>query len=200
MEIAVYGGTFNPIHLGHLSFCCQCLDLYKFEQMLLIPTNLPPHKQAGQLASNEDRLAMLRLAAGERMVPCDLEYRLGGRSYTVETLRALSGEYPGGRFTLLMGSDMLRTFRQWYLWEEILSRACLLAGARHEEEYRELLTLRETFGEHADRIRIAPIQVTDISSTQIRETIQQGGDAGRWLPGPVWDYIREHRLYGCGER
>lgn len=199
MEIAVYGGTFNPIHLGHLNFCCQCIELYRFEQVLLIPTNLPPHKQAGQLASNEDRMAMLRLAAGERMVPCDIEYRLGGRSYTVETLRALSREFPCGEFTLLMGSDMLRTFRQWYCWEEILSRACLLAGARHEEEHRELLALRDSFGDRAERIRIAPIQVTDLSSTRIRETIAQGGDASQWLPPAVWEYIREHGLYRSGE-
>ncbi len=96
MEIAVYGGTFNPIHLGHLSFCCQCLDLYKFEQVLLIPTNLPPHKQAGQLASNEDRLAMLRLAAGERMVPCDLEYRLEGGAIRWKPCGPCPGNIPAG--------------------------------------------------------------------------------------------------------
>jgi len=197
MEIAIFGGSFNPVHNGHIAFCRQCAGMSAFDRVLLMPANVPPHKAALELASNADRIEMLRLAAaGEPdFSVSDLEYRLGGRSYTVETLRALHRERPGDRFTLLLGSDMFRTFRQWYRCEEILELASLLAGARHPGEYEELSALRESFGEKKSRIRVADIRVTEVSSTQVREKIRRGEDVSGLLPPAVYAYILSRGLY-----
>lgn len=199
-KIGIFGGTFNPIHLGHTNFCGECQRRFQFDRLLLIPTNLPPHKAAPELASNEDRLNIVRLAA--RKLPgaeaSDLEYRLGGRSYTVRTLEFLRQEYPQAQLCLLIGSDMLRSFRQWKDFERILGLAQLIAGARMREEYDELLSVRDGYGELARRITVAQLPVREISSTQIRELLRTGGDVTGLLDPLVYAYIRERGLYGCG--
>ncbi len=198
MKTGIFGGTFNPVHNGHISLCRQCAEHCGFDRVLLIPTNLPPHKAAQHLASNEDRLEMLRLAIqGCRgMEVSDVEYRLGGRSYTVETLARLKKMYPEDEFSLIMGSDMLRSFPNWYRAEDILAMATLTAGARFPEEYEQLLEVRDSFGAMASRIEVVKIQVFEISSTRVREICAGGEDASSYLPAGVWDYIRKKDLYG----
>ena len=117
MRIGVYGGTFNPIHRGHLTAARAAADALGLEKVLLIPDNLPPHKAlpAGS-ATGEDRLAMCRLTAGEvpGMEVLDLELRRSGPSYTSDTLAELHAQYPDDELWLLVGSDMFLSLQEWH--------------------------------------------------------------------------------------
>ena len=114
-KLGVFGGTFNPIHNGHLSLCTQLSDALGLAKVLLIPTAIPPHKRATELADGGQRLAMCRLAVqgDPRFCVCDLELRRQGNSYTADTLRELEALYPDTRMFLLMGTDMFLPVQNW---------------------------------------------------------------------------------------
>ena len=120
-KIGLYGGTFHPIHEAHVHLVKDFADRLGLDQILLMPTFQPPHKQAHQLASPEDRLAMCRLAAAgdQRIQVSDLEIRRAGKSYTAETMEELHRLYPGNQWYLLMGEDMFLTVEHWYRPETI---------------------------------------------------------------------------------
>ena len=169
-RLAMFGGTFNPPHIGHVHAALaasQALDL----EVLFIPDNIPPHKELPHgSASAEDRLAMTRIAA--RSVPgamvSDMELRRGERSYTADTLEELHRCYPDAALWLIVGTDMLCTLEHWYHPERILALCRVAALARETE----------------------PIP---ISSSQIREGLYHGTE--KWLPEGVFAYIKEKGLY-----
>lgn len=197
-KVAVFGGTFNPIHLGHLHLCAECQREYQFQKIILMPDNLPPHKQVQQLATAQQRLDMCRLAAED--IPflkvSDLELRLKGVSYTVQTLRKLTQNFPEVEWHWIIGSDMLYTFHQWYRYEEILSMAKVVAGAREQAEYDKMLSYREQLGSLKNRVEIIRLAAKPLSSTQVRKALETGEPVVRdYLPEQVFSYIREHGLY-----
>lgn len=197
-KVAVFGGTFNPIHLGHLHLCAECQREYQFQKIILMPDNLPPHKQVQQLATAQQRLDMCRLAAED--IPflkvSDLELRLKGVSYTVQTLRKLTQNFPEVEWHWIIGSDMLYTFHQWYRYEEILSMAKVVAGAREQAEYDKMLSYREQLGPLKNRVEIIRLAAKPLSSTQVRKALETGEPVVRdYLPEQVFSYIREHGLY-----
>ena len=196
-RIGIFGGTFNPVHTGHVRLCRQCMKSLQLDSMLVIPAKIPPHKDAPALAPDNDRIAMLKRAfAGLPVTVSDIECRLSGKSYTVRTLRLLKEQYPDDDFYLLIGSDMLYTFEQWREYETILSLAQVVAGARHEDEYHALCEKKESFGALSDRITILRIDVTEVSSTKIRAQLATGQQPDRFqLPKEVFQYIMEKGLY-----
>ena len=143
MRIGVYGGTFNPIHRGHLTAARAAADALGLEKVLLIPDNLPPHKAlpAGS-ATGEDRLEMCRLTAGEvpGMEVLDLELRRSGPSYTSDTLAELHAQYPDDELWLLVGSDMFLSLQEWHEPERILSLAGIAAFHRTRSSVEDIST------------------------------------------------------------
>ena len=117
MKIGIYGGTFNPIHLGHMEAARFAREYLELDRLYLIPTGIPPHKEMDADAPGaEHRLEMVRLAAealGGEVRVSDMELRRQGRSYTLETLRQIKGEHPEDRLYLLLGTDMFLTFQHW---------------------------------------------------------------------------------------
>ncbi len=197
-KVAVFGGTFNPIHLGHLHLCAECQREYQFQKIILMPDHLPPHKQTQQLATAGQRLAMCRLAAEEYpfLEVSDLELQLKGISYTVQTLRELTKSAPEVEWHWIIGSDMLYTFHQWYQYEEILSLAKVIAGAREQEEYDKMTAYRERLGPLKERVEIIHLAAKPLSSTQVRKALEDGeADVRGYLPAQVFDYIQKHGLY-----
>ena len=201
MKIGVFGGTFNPIHQAHMHWARQYQEYFALDQVLIIPTHTPPHKQVPELASAHDRLAMCRLAVGDEpgFVVCDYEIQRGGISYTLDTLRRLHEEYPGAELCLLMGADMFLTMQSWREPREIFRLASLCACAREEGELRKMeehKPLLEAMGARCELLQAEP---TPMSSTDIRQIIHGcGGDTDmhEYLHPKVWDYIRERGLYG----
>lgn len=207
MKIGVYGGTFNPPHLGHLTAARAVFDLLKLDKLLLVPAGLPPHKAlpAGSPTA-ERRLEMTRLAAeqlglGDRVQVLDLELRRQGKSYTADTLSQIRELYPEAELWLLMGTDMFLTLQTWHEPEAIFAQAGIAAFGRTEEDTEELFSVqREYLYRTYPDARIFTLTipgVVDISSTELRE--QLSADRGANLLAPaVYGYILREGLYGTG--
>ncbi len=195
-QTVLYGGTFNPIHRGHLDICVRARQAVDARRVLLMPAAQPPHKSAGWLAPDQDRLAMCALAAREYdlIQVDDWEIRRGGRSYTVDTLGHLAAVFPEEELWLLIGTDMFLTFTQWHRWKEIGKMASLLVASREEGDREQLLDQQQRLAERGVRSRLLQNPPMPMSSTQIREELRRDGTTGKVCP-QVLDYIREKELY-----
>ncbi len=202
MKIGVYGGTFNPIHLGHLEAARFAIEYLHLDRLYLIPAGIPPHKQlAGDTPAPEQRLEMVRLASdaiGPAAQADDLELRREGRSYTLDTLRLLKNRHPKDRLYLLMGTDMFLTFHLWRDPQEIVKLCTLCAFGRSEKDSEELFSvqrayLAETLG--ADVVTLSLPHIVDISSTQLRGMLAEG-QGREYLEPAVYGYILREGLYG----
>lgn len=198
MKTGIYGGTFNPIHKGHLHIVEAFRKGLGLDRVLLIPTRVPPHKAAPDLASPQDRFAMCQLAIqGQPWLELsDMEMRREGKSYTAETLEELSALYPQDQFYLLMGEDMFLTLGRWYRPETIFSLASVCTAPRsvHGMDALREKALEYTGTFHA-RCFLDHIPYLPISSTQVRQAVAQGEDVASLVPEAVARYIRERGLY-----
>lgn len=198
-DIVLYGGTFNPIHKGHLGVCRYVLQELGFSRVLLIPAASPPHKEAPALAPGEDRLAICRLAAAELpgVQVLDWEVEQGGRSYTIDTVRYLAGQFPNDRLLLLMGSDMFLTFRQWRDWQGIGRQVTLLVASRETDDRAALAAQGKSLAADGIDFRILKNPVIPLSSTELRALLACG-QGWELLSPTVAQYVREQGMYGCG--
>lgn len=195
LKLGIFGGTFNPPHIGHLRLVEAVADELSLDRVLIIPAAIPPHKNAPDLADGEDRLMMCRLTFGadRRFEVSDTELRRHGRSYTYDTLCEIREQYPEDEIFLIVGSDMLETFDRWYRYRDILSMCTLCAAAR-ERDFS--LNLEKVFSkEELKKVRFINIDVTEVSSTQIRRLISEGGCAGDFLTCETAQYIEQRGLY-----
>ncbi len=205
MKLGIYGGTFNPPHLGHLAAARFAVDALELDELRFVPAAQPPHKQLPPGgAGSEDRMAMVELAADGLLLPgrvsvSDVELSRPGKSYTADTLEQLHGQYPGAELWLLMGTDMFFTLQSWREPEVITRLAGICAFARTQSDSGEALAvqaeyLRRTFGA---RVRVIQLpQIVDVSSTRLRELLAWG-EGQQYLPPAVYGYILRHGLYGA---
>lgn len=205
MKIGIYGGTFNPPHLGHIAAARAAFELLRLDRLLLIPDNLPPHKDlpAGS-PTPEQRLELTRLAGeylnlGDRVETLDIELRREGRSYTVDTLSAVRAMYPDAELWLLMGTDMFLSLQEWRRPERILAQAGIAAFGRDAEDIEPLFSaqreyLYRTYPE-ARVFTMAIPDVVDVSSSELRERLGRGA-GGELLAPAVYGYILREGLYG----
>ena len=201
-KIAIFGGTFNPIHNGHIHLCMECHKQLHFDRIFLMPSNIPPHKEVGYLAKNQERYDMCCIAAKQYPIlqVSDLELKMRGVSYTVYTLDKLKKCYPQAELYFIIGSDMLFSFHKWHRYEDILSLAFLVAGARQKEELNRMLYYCKGLGQWQKRIKVLSFEAYPISSTQIRHALKHCDETiKKELPNGVWEYIEEHHLYEFGE-
>lgn len=190
MKIGLFGGTFNPVHNGHVNLVKNFKEELSLDKVLVIPTGVPPHKQAERLVSGEDRLSMCRLAFEGLAEVSDVEIARGGRSYTVETLEELKKIYKNDDLYFLVGSDMLLSFKRWYRWEDILSMCTLCATDRDNEK-----TCMDADAEFFSKIIFCDFPKTVVSSSEVREKLVSGKDVSHLVPEEVEKYIREKGLY-----
>ena len=202
MKIGVYGGTFNPIHMGHMAAAKFAMEYLALDLLYLIPAGLPPHKTlAEDTPEAEHRLNMTQLAAGvigKNVKALDIELRRTGKSYTLDTLRELRAKHPDDELYFFMGTDMFLTFHKWYKPEEIAALCTICAFGRSEADTEELFAVQreylvQTLG--ANVITLALPQIVEISSTQLREKLKTG-DVGAYLHPAVYGYILREKLYG----
>lgn len=185
MRLGILGGSFDPVHHGHLALARCCRDQAKLDEVWLMPTAVQPFKQRGPIAADEDRLAMLRLATrGNRgLVVSSLEIARGGVSYTVDTLRAIAEEHSGAELYLLMGADTLADLPNWREPDAVLSLAKPLVVQRPGE------TTPETDAQ------IVEMPAMDLSSSEIRRRIAAGESIKGMTPDSVDEYVRQNGLY-----
>ena len=197
-RIGIYGGTFNPPHIGHIQAAAQAMSALKLTKLLLIPDRVPPHKALPSgSASPQQRLEMLRIAAAgyPGMEVSDLELNREGVSYTWETVEQLKTLHPGAELILLMGTDMFLSFHTWKKPEAILENAALAVMYRGERGEEAAVAAKKAEMEaRGAGIHLVKNDVTPISSTQMRRLLAFRC-AGELLPEGVLDYIRENRLY-----
>ena len=205
MKIGVYGGTFNPPHLGHVAAARAVVEALGLRELYLIPAGLPPHKTlpAGT-PDGEKRLEMTRMAANQlrlsvSVAALDIELYRDGKSYTVETLETLKAQRPDAELWLLLGADMFLSLHTWYHTDRILSLAGIAAfGRTGEDADAQFSVQRENLYRTFPQARIFTLAIPDVvnvSSTEVRETLSHGGGA-RLLPPAVYGYILREKLYG----
>ncbi len=197
-RIGIYGGTFNPPHIGHIQAAAQAVTALGLTRLLLIPDRIAPHKVIPEGSPTpEQRLTMLRIAAGDNPAfeVSDLELRREGVSYTYETIAQLRQQYPGKELVLLMGTDMFLSFHSWKNPQLILQNASLGVFYRGDKgENAAIQAKRAEMEQKGATVYLVDNQVTAISSTQLRRLLAfQCADA--FLPHGVGDYIRENHLY-----
>ena len=201
-RIGIYGGAFNPPHLGHVRGAKYALQALGLTRLLMIPTCVSPHKDSPPDSPEPgQRLHMLRLAIQdeERIEVSALEVSRGGTSYTFETLDALRERNPGAEFVLLMGTDMFLSFESWKQADRIQSGCTLAVFYRGEKEEAEKIAAHKQKLERSGAvIELVKNPVTEISSTQLRRLLVFGG-ADSFLPPQVAAYIRKNGLYGTGK-
>lgn len=198
MITGIFGGTFDPPHNGHVSALKEFIKRCGTDRVFVIPTGVPPHKNAG-MTSDKDRLKMVLLAFEN--VPqakiCDYEIKKGGKSYTVNTLLWLAEKFPDDSFVLYTGSDMFLSLHTWHKAEKILSLCSVAAFTRTGDDIPALEKqsefLREKYGAKTDVYEFEP---EIISSTKIREMIETGKDFRSYIPQSVAEYIENKGLYG----
>jgi len=206
--IGVFGGTFDPIHYGHLRPALEVLEKLGLAQVRMLPSAQPPHR--GQpCASAQHRLAMLELAiAGEEcLVADDCELRREGPSYMVDTLQELQQRYPATPLVLIIGQDAANGLDRWHQWRRLFELAHIAVMCRPDarqayspelaQEMNDRLAGKAELVQQQAAGCVLPLQITqlDISATTIRAMIASGRSAGFLTPREVLDYIREQRLY-----
>ena len=195
MKIGIYGGSFDPPHLGHKHLADCFTEFEQLDKCLIIPAAIPPHKSANK-ASSEHRFNMCRLAFPESIYQVsDIELRRTGKSYTFDTLCEIKRLYPNSELVLAMGTDMLTCFTSWYRYREIFSLCNIFAFARDDGEIRMREYIDRELPEFADKITVKSVNPIVLSSTVIREKLKNGEPTDGLLLPVVRDYAIVNELY-----
>ncbi len=187
IKVAVFGGSFDPIHDGHLALAAEVLSRGLAGEVWLMVTPQNPHKQGCVLSDEQLRLQMVRLALQDKpgMKACDFEFSLPRPSYTLNTLTALVKAYPGFEFSLLIGADNWKKFDRWYKGDEILARHDIIVYPRGNESAPWL----------PQGVQWLPAKLHDVSSTMVRAAVLAGNDISEYVPPSVVAFINEKKMY-----
>lgn len=198
MRIGIYGGTFDPVHLGHLILAEQCREQGRLDEVWFMPAGTPPHKFRDDLTPANHRLAMLEfaIAGHEQFCISRVELDRSGPSFTVETLEQLRHEHPQHEWSLLMGADSVHDLPTWREPQHILQLATVVAVNRGDRSAINLAELADHFSAEEIR-RITPVAMPgiDVSSSDIRQRVRLRKSIRFLIPRAVEVYIAEHRLY-----
>jgi nicotinate-nucleotide adenylyltransferase len=206
--VGIFGGTFDPIHYGHLRTAFEILQALRFSEVWFVPSGDPPHR--GEIyAAAEQRLEMVRAATRNeaRFVVDDRELHREGPSFTVDTLASMREDHPDGAMSLILGMDAFLGLTSWHRWQEILDFAHIVVAHRPGWRAPDLGPLGELIAEHGthriedlhessnNRIHIHAVTQLEISSTEIRELVLAGRDPRFLMPDVVRDVIMQSNCY-----
>ena len=200
MRLGIFGGTFDPIHLGHLILAEHCREACRLDRVLFIPAGQPPHKSDRQITPGEQRMEMVELAiAGHAaFAASSIELDRQGPSYSAETLAEVARQNAGAELFFLMGSDSLTELPSWYQPDRIASLATLVVARRPGSGQPNVTQLRAVIGPSATESlmqHVVDIPLIEIASSAIRARVAAGQSIRFMLPRAVECYIEGHRLY-----
>ncbi len=191
MNIGLYFGSFNPIHIGHLVIANQMVENSDLDQIWFVVTPHNPFKKKNTLLDNFQRLEMVYLATKDyvKLKPSDIEFNLPQPNYTINTLTYLKEKYPSHVFSPIMGEDNLKGFHKWKNYELILEQHNIYVYPRISEG------VVETRFDGHEKIHKVEAPIMEISSTLIRNAIKEGKNVKPLLPENVWEYLDEMNFY-----
>ena len=199
MKIAMFGGSFDPVHNDHVKLCKSMLSEFSLDRVVVFPAACSPFKFNTQTATFH-RLNMCRLAfANESKVEVsDFEILKGGKSYTVDTLKHLKEIYPDGELYLIVGADAFMTLDKWYNAPEIFQLAHILTVVRDDDTIEDLQEKAQQYKVFNPRYTLVNRAIGETSSSKIREQLKSGVFSDIDLPTSVFNYIKDNGLYGYG--
>jgi nicotinate-nucleotide adenylyltransferase len=199
-KVGFFGGSFDPIHLGHLNIAIELAEKHKLDEVYVCPTSQSPFKKAQPpIASKEDRRAMVTAAISPlpHFTLLDLELQNSMPCYTIDTIRALMATDQQHKkkknYFLLLGEDAIEHFHEWREVEELVKLATPLIGSRQKKSFNTK-GLTSALSSSIEK-GLTDIPIMEISSTEIRDRLKKGLYCGHLLPAKVWDYIQQHQLY-----
>lgn len=200
MRLGIFGGSFDPVHQGHLMLADSCLNQAELDVVWFVPTACQPLKPSGPRASNGDRLAMLQIACAQRseFVVSEIELERGGVSYTVDTLASIQEKHPNANLFFMMGADSLADLSNWHRPGEICELASLLVVKRPESSTPNFDLLTDLVSQerlHQMNNIVITMPLTPISSSEIREKVSADEDWQSMVPANVAQYIEANNLY-----
>ena len=196
MNIGLYFGTFNPIHVGHLIIANHMAEYSGLDQIWMVVTPHNPLKQKNTLLTDAHRLEMVHLATEDflKIKPSDVEFKLPQPNYTINTLAYLQEKYPKNTFSIIMGEDNLNSFHKWKNYEILLQNHQIFVYPRFESNKKnEEILIDNNFKNHP-KVHLIAAPIVEISATFIRENIKNGKNVQPLLPHKVWEYV-EHNLF-----
>lgn len=199
MKIGIFGGTFDPPHIGHINACLKFLSSFEMDKLYVIPTSIPPHKVRKSDVSTEDRAEMTKLAfsdLSDKIEISDVELKREGKSFTSDTIEYFKNR-GNDEILLLCGTDMFVTFDTWHEFEYIFDNATIVCVRRENDlNYKSLILEkdREYKSKYNAKTEFLDIDVVEISSTEIRNNIYCQ-NSNKYLSKAVYDYIIKKGLY-----
>lgn len=192
-KVGIMGGTFDPIHVGHLIAASSAMETASLDEVWFIPTATPPLKPNAPIASEEQRLAMVELAIADMPTfRCSsIEMNRGGTSYSYDTIVELMEQNPDASFSYIIGSDRIHDLPSWYRAEELKQLITFIGLNRPSDP----LHLDRLNADWQQRVMIAPMPLIEISSTMLRERVKQGRTLQFYVPKAVEQYVKEHGIY-----
>ncbi len=196
-RIGIFGGTFDPPHLGHLILASEARAQLNLMRLLWVLTPTPPHKLQQPISLIADRLAMLKLALKDEPAfeLSTMEMERPGPHYTLDTLEALADEYPGADLILLLGGDSLHDLPTWHRPADLVAACRQIGVIRRSGDSIELSVLEKQISGITDKIRFVDAPLLEIASREIRRRASSGLPFRYYLLPSVYDYVIEHKLY-----
>ena len=189
-NIAIFGGTFNPFHIGHYEMLSSLCNLEYIDKVLVMPDKIPPHKDFDNVVDDIHRQNMCALVCDDfsKAELCLIEFEREGKSYTVDTIKLLKEKRPQDKFFVAIGGDMLSTLDTWYNWKELITLTSFIAFKREglDDFYSAFKRIKHCGAD----IIVIENKITNISSTKLRKRIDKS-----LLPKKVYDYIIEKGIY-----
>lgn len=194
-RIGILGGSFDPVHWGHILLAREALQFADLDFVLLLVAKDPPHKMVHTSPEDRFRMACLAVEGEAGIYASDLELRMPGKTYAVDVMREVKRHYPDAELFYLVGSDVLETLQHWYRSEELLSLVKILCAVRKNPWSMKLDSVLKMQQEQKLPVQIIHVDIPDISSTMIRSFLRKNVSISSCVPGPVEKYILDNRLY-----
>lgn len=197
MRIAIFGGSFNPIHNAHIKLAQRFVDEFCVEKVVFVPTNITPLKSKTCFVSAQHRLNMCELALKgfEKFVLSDVELKREGVSYSSDTIYYFKQIYPNDELFFIMGADMFLTLEKWHDFEYIFDNVIILTAPRNDCDYSKLVKKFEYYKRYNCKAYITKDHIEDLSSSYLRDMLSKNVDVSAYVDSKVISYIEKHKLY-----